>query len=383
MAEPKSQKPVGLATRIGVGLLIVLGLGLLVGSGPLQRTLLNPRVPFQTYDPPPAPDYAKASSWALLDARLPASGPAAVFFVHSTTFNGGKDWNGAVDDEKAIDELRRVVLPNYAAPFARGGPVSAPLYRQSSLYSRLTARDDALEARAFAFGDVQRAWQAFLADHPTGPIVVVGVEQGADLAARLLNETIAPSQAVTGRLAAAYLIDTVTPAVLYAPGSAIPACAARDQSGCVVGWTEVRETDAEKAQHWLHNKLVWASKGRFTELGPRQALCVNPVLGTNAAALAPARLHRGAANATGLEWGVRPAFIQREVSAQCVDGLLQYSRPASSAFLRSTNWAARRKAPGFNIFYADLETDVQGRVAAWINRNPTVPPASRTAPPTP
>jgi hypothetical protein len=29
------------------------------------------------------------------------------------------------------------------------------------------------------------------------------------------------------------------------------------------------------------------------------------------------------------------------------------------------SWADRRKAPGFNLFWADLEADAKARLAAW------------------
>ncbi|MFA5601814.1 MAG: DUF3089 domain-containing protein, partial [Phenylobacterium sp.] len=50
------------------------GLALLIGAAgvfyreDILRTGLDPRVPFQTYTPPPAPDYAQTSAWALAPA---------------------------------------------------------------------------------------------------------------------------------------------------------------------------------------------------------------------------------------------------------------------------------------------------------------------------
>jgi hypothetical protein len=83
---------------------------------------------------------------------------------------------------------------------------------------------------------------------------------------------------------------------------------------------------------------------------------------------APARLHQGAANATGLEWGARPAFLARQVAARCEGGVLHVTRPKSSSLRQTGSWADRRKAPGFNLFYADLETDAKARLAAWRAR---------------
>jgi hypothetical protein len=79
-------------------------------------------------------------------------------------------------------------------------------------------------------------------------------------------------------------------------------------------------------------------------------------------------LNLGAANATGLEWGVRPAFMARQVGARCVGGVLRVSRPRSAAFKKTGSWADRKKAPGFNLFYADIEADAKRRLATWLAR---------------
>ena len=107
-------------------------------------------------------------------------------------------------------------------------------------------------------------------------------------------------------------------------------------------------------------------QGELVNLSPRPALCFNPILGAVTEAPAAARLHLGAANATGLEWGARPAFLARQVSAQCRGGVLYVSRPQSSALRRSGSWADRRKVEGFNLFYADIEADARQRLASYL-----------------
>ena len=75
-------------------------------------------------------------------------------------------------------------------------------------------------------------------------------------------------------------------------------------------------------------------------------------------------MHAGAANATGLEWGDRPAFLARQVSARCDGGVLRVSSPKSALLQPSGSWTERRMAPSFNLFYADLENDARARLAA-------------------
>ncbi len=348
-----------------VGLVLVLGLATGVFWGDLMRTALDPKVPFQTYEPPPAPDYGKAAAWALRPTApgqvQPNDPPADVFFIGPTVYDGGRDWNAPIDDGRADRLFRRTMAPNYAGPFVRVGRIFAPRYRQASLYSQLTLREDAREARRFAYGDVQRAFRQYLAEANLGrPFVVVGVEQGGALAARLLAEEVAPHPELRARLAAAYLIETAVPA----DQPPLPPCTAKGQVGCLAAWLSVRDGQIEAARVVLDRALVWSRTGELENLNGRPVLCFNPILGAASGAPAPARLHLGAANATGLEWGARPAFLARQVAAQCRQGVLHVTHPRSGSLQRDGNWADRRKVPGYNLFYADLEADAHARVQA-------------------
>jgi hypothetical protein len=349
----------------GFALVFILVAAVAVWRGDILKAGLDPQIPFQTYEPPPAPDYRQPGAWALLDARAPNAESAAVFFVHSTTYNGGAGWNGPIGDRKADAYLNRVVIPNYAGPFARAGAISAPRYRQASLYTRLTLREDAREARAFAYGDVEQAFDQWLAEHPTGPIILAGVEQGADLIARLVKDRVATDPSLRQRLVAVYLMDAIVAMDQTAP---IVACHTRVQAGCVVGWSQVGEGDEGAAKRRLRRALVWDDRGQLVELGDRPALCVNPVSGSDDGAAIAERRHLGAANATGLEWGLRPAFIDRQIATQCRDGLLRHTVLKSESFREFSGWADRRKARPYNLFYADIEADALARLAAWNGR---------------
>ncbi len=338
----------------------------------IRRTFLDPKQPFQTYRPPPAPDYASARAWALLPPT-PAepvafdSPPVDVFFVHPTTFDGGRDWNGPLDDPKAAKLLAEVMLPNYAGPFARVGRLFAPRYRQASLYAELTRRDDAREARRFAYGDVRAAFDVYLTRYSQGrAFILAGVEQGGVLVDRLLDARIGPDKGLRARLVAAYLPETVVPADEHGPTSPVPACRAPTQTGCVLAWARTFEGALLHGQDQLDHALVWGPDGELTALGDRAPLCVNPLTGVEGGPPAAARLNRGATNASGLEWGARPAFLPREVSTRCERGLLVVSRPASASFRPGGGWTDQWKVPGYNLFYADEEADAQARVAAWL-----------------
>lgn len=352
---------------LGFAFVFLIVAAVAVWRGDILKAGLDPQIPFQTYDPPPPPNYASADAWAMKDVRVPGAGPAAVFFLHSTTFDGGKDWNGPIGEADADAYLERVVIPNYAGPFARAGAISLPRYRQASLYTRLTLRDDARDARAFAYGDALTAFNAWLADHPTGPLVLAGVEQGGELIDRLVRERVANDPAMRSRIVAVYLIDVIAVAENLAP--TVPACATATSIGCVVGWSQVGDQNEGAAHRRLRRALVWDKAGRLVELEGRTPLCVNPVSGATGVAAVPARLHHGAANATGLEWGVRPAFIDRAVATRCVNGILRHTELTTESFKEVGDWADRRKARQYNLFYADIEADVERRLNVWEASN--------------
>jgi len=352
-----------------------------VFRNPILRASLDPKQPFQTYQPPPAPDYASRSGWALFPAAEGEQGQADVFFVHPTTYSGGEEWNGPIDHPRSTRQLEQVMLPNYAGPFARVGRVFAPRYRQASLYSMVSMREDAQDARRFAYEDVRRAFLYYL-EHLNGgrPLFLVGVEQGGSIAARLLREEVETRPDLLRRLAGAYLIQTITPADAYVSGP-VPACTRRDQARCVVAYMPVRKGQWGRASRLLRRAYVWGPGERLELLDGRAALCVNPLLGAATGAPAPARDNLGAANATDLEWGVRPAFMPRQVSAQCADGILWVSRPKSSSLKPAGGWADRLKAPGYSLFYADLEADARARLKAlgpdgypsvWVRKVPVM-----------
>lgn len=364
----------------GAALLVV---GLLVAGGmvwrdDILRTGLDPKEPFQTYEPPPAPDYSRREAWSLSPSQPLTWGaedpPADVFFVGPTSYDGGSHWNAPIDDARADQFFRRTVGPNYVGPFVRMGRVFAPRYRQASLYSMLTLRDDAREARRFAYGDVRQAFIRYMNDYNQGrPFVIVGVEQGGTLATRIIADEVAPDPDRRRRLVAAYLVETAVP-VATAP---LPLCRAPEQTGCLAAWVSAYDGDRERAQMLRDRSLVWDGGQLVNLSGP--AACYNPLLGAVSEVEAPARLAKGATNATSLEWGARPALQSRQVSARCEGGILRVSRPRSAAFRPTGSWASQRKMPGYNLFYGDLEASYEQRLANLLS-DPDFPRAARPIP---
>jgi hypothetical protein len=382
------KRPASFWIAVGAAVAVVVLAGIIYGvREDILRAELDPKQPFQTYTPPPAPDYAKRSAWALLpaDPAHPAAAdlPVDVFFVHPTTFDGGRDWLGPIGQPEADHFLFRVVLPNDAGPFERVGRLFAPRYRQASLYATsMTLRDDAQEARRFAYRDVKAAFLAYLQAYNQGrPLVLAGSGQGAKLLSHLLQDVVATNADLRQRIVAVYLMDAALPAADYGPTAAEPACQRPNQTHCVLAWSIVRDRRAFAAKRMLARAMVWTPDGRLASLNGRTPLCVNPLLGAQSEDFAPQKLNRGAANATGLEWGLRPAFTPHQVSAQCQNGLLRVSAPSAPSLQPAGFWVRRRKARPFNLFYLDIEADAQTRVEAMLGRRlygPAAAPITNT-----
>ena len=354
----------------------ILVAGVVIWWGAIREALLDPAVPYQTYTPPPPPNYAAPRAWALLPADPEGSTaldpPADIFFIHPTTFSG-RQWNAPVNAPRADALLTETMIPNYAGPFAKVGRLFAPHYRQGSLYTLLTLREDARDARAFAYGDIALAFQHFLsANNHDRPIVIVGVEQGGVLAERLAREVIAPDPALRSRLAAVYLIETAVPADLYPPTGAIPPCKARRQAGCIAAWVGEGYNEARRTKERLRHAPVWEG-ARLVNLAGRPTLCFNPLLGGDSTAVAPAKDNIGAANASGLEWGVRPGFQANQVGAQCVNGVLKITKPRSPSLRGRGSWIEGQRVRPHNVFYADIEADALARVESLVKARAGAP----------
>lgn len=344
--------------------------------------LVDPAVPYLLYKPPPAPDYHRAADWALLPANPQTwstkDGPADVFFIHPTTFDAGR-WNDSIDDKRSASFLERVMIPNYAGPFGPLGRVFAPRYRQANLYSMLTLREDAREARMLPYDDVLAAFELYMRDYNKGrPLIIVGVEQGGALADRLVRDAVQPFPERMAQFAAFYAIETGLAPDQHAAGSPVPACQRRGQAGCVVAWISEEPGQQKQTRNRLRRASIWIGD-QIEELAPRQPVCVNPLIGAATPTFVPRKANLGAANASRLEWGVQPGFLSDQVSAQCVDGVLRVSRPKSASLRSGHNWAERMRVAPYNLFYADLAADAKARVEVLTNgRPPLAPPTEKT-----
>ena len=375
---------VGASVACFIGFLFAL---LMAFQDNLFRWHINPRVPFQTYTPPPSPDYAKDDSWA---ARPETAPPGAwetpwgvdVFFIHPTTYYSSRHWNAPIDHAASADRVTQSALPNHAGPFGRAGELYAPRYRQATLLTELNFGDDARRALELAYTDITQAFSHYLEhDNQGRAIMLVGVGQGGLHAQRLLAEEFS-SPDMQERLVAAWFIDAATPMSLFKEQfSGFSACERKDEFGCVISWGAHARGQPHEAERFRDRSKVWTPNGVLRDTRGEDLLCVNPLTWRTDTAAAPRRQHRGGASATGLTPQESPAILPTAVATQCHNGALAVSRPKENQLRRGSGIGTRFKSPDFNIFYADIEANALLRAqtaSAWLDEN-----APKPAPPLP
>ena len=331
----------------------------------IYQSFLDPGIPYQTYQRPPAPDYMLRESWNVWTDAEDRTRPA-VFFIHPTTYDGGSHWNAPIDREQEIDELNQIVLPNWAAPFlASDARLYAPHFRQASLYAFMNNREDSLQARQLAYSDVARAFEVFenqLDEHTA--FVLVGVGQGALHGLRLLMDKIAVNEDLTRRLSTAYLLEAPTPVDLFTDGplDTIPICQTETDIRCVVAFSSVTSNEANRIVMLTERSMSWTTGRQLDYVSGRSLACVNPLLWNTSEDYAPERLHKGGAAAENLTLDDAPSPMANQTGAQCQNGILFTERPRTPALRRQGRLGEDRRVPHFNLFYMDLQEDAQRRM---------------------
>ena len=334
----------------------------------IQRAALDPQQPFQTYHPPPPPDYSKPAAWLAQGDPAAGAAPATIFYVGPTSFLGGRNWLGTVPGAGEQQRRDLAALANYAGPFADLGPVFAPHFRQASFFAYgLTRHDDGRDARRFAYQDVRRAFAQFLSTHPgPRPLVLVGVEQGGQALERLLQD-LADHPEVLQRLAAVYLIEVIAPEADFGQNGLPPLCTARAQAHCTVIYRSLTNASPPR-ERILGRALVWSRDGQLEELGDNKPACVNPLSGVRDDADLSPEHNLGAAKLSNLTEATQPSLQPGLVGASCEAGLLRVSTPSSAGFQVQGEGVSRLTIPGFNLFFGDLRADARARLSTWYGR---------------
>ena len=334
------------------------------------QTIQDPRQPFQTYEKPVAADYSQPESWlALPDLKndpFNASSAGDVFIVVPSVYRGGKHWVLRSDDLKRKSKLQRIVRPNYVTPYGNAGRLFAPYYRQASLYSFMTTREDARKAQDFAYQDVKRAFKVFLKiSPPERPIILVGHNQGASHVQRLLFDFFKGD--LKNRLAAAYIIDYPLPLDLFDNTlSNLPPCETEVDANCIVGFGAFMPGDDVIAKRFVSRLLVHNGQ-EYSSVEGRDLLCTNPLLWNRSSDYAPRRLHLGGVAAEGLDPDMKPAAKSKLVGVECQDNILYVDKPPR-AFRRPIQVGSKFRTLPSNLFYEDLRVNAEKRVLSLIEK---------------
>lgn len=338
----------------------------------LTRFAFVPRVSYGRLEPLAADAYSGNSMWFARPGlqKDPAQwvptgvnasgarGPAAVFFIHPTSYLAREHWNGPLDD---TDTNRRATffVQGMASAFNQQSQVWAPRYRQAAFGAFLTDKAEGEMALESAYVDVRQAFDAFLANVPADkPIVLAGHSQGALHLMHLLKDRVAGTP-LASRIVAAYPIGWPISVEHDLPKMGLPACASADAAGCVMTWASFAEpADPELVLEAYRTRP--ALDGRQKDARP--VLCTNPLTGSVGGS-APAAANLGTLKPSEhLDSG---ELIPKAVPARCdaKTGLLMIGdAPDLGPFVLPGNNYHVYDIP---LFWANLRADVARRAAAW------------------
>ncbi|MBP6014709.1 MAG: DUF3089 domain-containing protein [Alphaproteobacteria bacterium] len=341
---------------IFLGVVVAAAMAAYGGRDNLIRYTLNPGRGFGEGAQATAPDYANAVSWALLPQV--AQRPVDVFFIYPTTYFSGEYWNAPINNDAVRERLVHVIRPLYAAPFATSGNLFIPLYRQAAPYSFMGSSEDGRNARELAYGDVAKAFKAFLKDHNAGrPFIIAGYGQGALYGFRLVTE-LEPD--VRRRMVVAYLLEVAIPVEIIS--SVTPLCDSPDQTGCMTIWSST--TQHGRGDLARQNALVWKPGGGFDATRGRDLACVNPLTWSISGRAGSSDMNLGSAELS--EFATGGTIVTRGVtSADCWNGLLFTDVTPDPIFF----WAGPRYREMFpsriNPFFGDIKDNVTRRIESF------------------
>lgn len=328
-------------------------------------------VAFQAQTPPPAPDYALASSWAAgpggpgASAAVPAGAtpaarhPAAdVFFIHPTTFRTSTQWNQDLADTATNAWTDASAIARQASVFNGCCRVFAPRYRQAAFLNKDDGRDRALD---LAYGDIERAFDTFIAAQSHGrPFILAGHSQGGLMVARLLARRI-DGTPLAKRMVAAYIIGmNVAEGEFTRTTQHIAICDRPDQTGCAVQWNAVlATTDIDAANKRSEQAYI----AKFGDNPGKVTLCVNPLTFDRAVPAAAAARSLGAVPGDPGAGPLRP-LVAGAVAARCDRGYLVVD-PSPALDLKPLPGGSMHYHD-LGLFYADVRANALLRTQAWL-----------------
>ena len=322
----------------------------------------QPAVSSRAYDSPrmwvARPDIAgNPSLWTPAGYRPAGHAPAAVFFIHPTSYIRRDHWNGPLDDPDT-NARTEIFVRGQASAFNEVGQVWSPRYRQATFGAFLTSAADAERALDLAYRDVSAAFDAFLQQvGPDRPIILAGHSQGALHLTRLLRERVA-GKPLARRIVVAYVVGWPVSRSTDLAALGLPECTAAAQAHCLLSW----ESFAEPADP----SLITDTYDRTTGFdGHRRrgtpAVCTNPLTGT-ASAAAPAAANLGTLYPSA-DLG-SASIVAGKVGARCDQrGFLLIGEPPDVGpyVLPGNNYHVY----DYSLFWANVRADAARRLAAF------------------
>lgn len=367
----------------GLIILVVIG-GILIAAFGTQlfTWAVTPPNAFETYDPPPAPDYANPTSWAarpetadeadatpkgLSDNQSTAQ--ADVFFIHPTTYLSRAGWNAPLDDETARDRIDSFVMRYQASAFNGCCKIYAPLYRQATI-AAFYQREDGEKALDFAYEDVRRAFRHFLANDNKGrPLILAGHSQGSRHLVQLLEDEVDQSP-VRNRLIAAYVIGYPIPMDVFGRKyDNLAPCDTPEQTGCVISWNSFGEDGDPSA---LRTAIGLQYDGKFETGAGKDVLCTNPLDWSRSEDTVAADQNPGgvALSITSDTLGAPDPGV---TGAHCRDGILYVSPTVDDGYDEILMPGRNFHVYDYNLFYVAIRDNAMTRVAAQAGRRPPSP----------
>jgi len=358
-----------LAITILTLLIVAAALVLFQWGGSALRRMYTPQGHYTAPPPNSGPDYSKLDSWIARPeivndpakwlpqgVSVAASGPAAVFYIHPTTYLQGDRWNAPLLDEGDTAFRTNLFVQSEASAFNGAGQIWAPRYRQATYGSFLLKSEDAEEALNLAYSDVSAAFDEFLKSIPANqPIILAGHSQGALHLMRLLRERHGQ---LKGRLVVAYVVGWPIDTASDLPALGFPGCTAPDQTRCILSWMSFGDPPNPSLilQDWQKTKGLTGGHRNQEEI-----LCVNPITGT-ANGAAPPQANPGTLvpSSDFTSGTLEPGAV----GAHCDKGLLILDGnipPLGPFVLPGNNYHVYDYA----LFWAAIRQDAERRLAAW------------------
>jgi hypothetical protein len=293
----------------------------------------------------------------------PAEPPAArfaVFFVHPTSYMNRASWNAPLEGggDAEAERIARIFLRGMASPFNAASEIWAPRYRQATMGAFLTDAPEGRQAIDAAYADVREAFRYFLSSvDPKTPIVLAGHSQGALHLKRLLAEEVKGTP-LAGRLVAAYVIGWPVSTLHDLPAIGAPACAAPDQTGCVISWSSFAEP-ADPALVLDAYASTPALDGQLPGADPM--LCTNPLTGlVGGAAPASANLGTLVPEDSMDKGSLTPGLVPARCDKRGL--LLIGAAPEMGSYVLPGNNYHVYDLP---LFWSNTRADVIRRAGAW------------------